>query len=125
MEYEAQHMVESSQLLRSAAFWQAHFQRAEYQYKEYFALFYGPILFAAGVASILLSGFQVTVAVQETGVAANSTTLLHVALWSSVAIMLCLNCRCSASLSTRLERNEGSLSVAMRGCCGKSAGSLC
>jgi hypothetical protein len=25
----------------------SHFQRVEYQYKEYFALFYGPILFAA------------------------------------------------------------------------------
>ncbi|KAF3031238.1 hypothetical protein E8E12_000992 [Didymella heteroderae] len=67
-----------------------HFHRVEYQYKEYFAVFYAPILFAAGVASILLSGFRVAVAVavQETGVAVNSAALLHVALWSSVVIML-------------------------------------
>ncbi|KAF1359105.1 hypothetical protein EJ07DRAFT_166517 [Lizonia empirigonia] len=74
----------------------SHFQRVEYQYKEYFALFYAPILFAAGVASILLSGFQVAVAVQETGVAVNSAVLLHVALWSSVVIMLCF---CAVGLS--------------------------
>ncbi|KAF3028324.1 hypothetical protein E8E12_000469 [Didymella heteroderae] len=73
-----------------------HFQRVEYQYKEYFALFYAPILFAAGVSSILLSGFQVAVAVQQTGVAVNSAALLHVALWSSVAIILCF---CAVGLS--------------------------
>lgn len=74
----------------------SHFQRVEYQYKEYFALFYGPILFAAALASILLSGFQVAVAVHETNVALNSTVLLHVALWSSVVIMLCF---CAVGLS--------------------------
>ncbi|KAJ8108206.1 hypothetical protein OPT61_g8337 [Boeremia exigua] len=67
----------------------SHFQRVEYQYTEYFALFYGPILFAAGVASILLSGFQVAVAVQETDSALNSSALSRVALWSSVTIMVC------------------------------------
>ncbi|KAF3036734.1 hypothetical protein E8E11_000013 [Didymella keratinophila] len=75
-----------------------HFHRVEYQYKEYFAVFYAPILFAAGVASILLSGFQVAVAVavQETGVVVNSAALLHVALWSSVVIMLFF---CAAGLT--------------------------
>lgn len=67
----------------------SHFQRVEYQYKEYFALFYGPILFAAGLASILLSGFQVAIAVQESDSALNNAALLRVAFWSSVAIMLC------------------------------------
>ncbi|KAF3030283.1 hypothetical protein E8E12_000904 [Didymella heteroderae] len=74
----------------------AYGERVEYQYKEYFALFYAPILFAAGVASILLNGFQVAVAVQETGVAVNSAALLHVALWSSVVIMSCF---CAVGLS--------------------------
>jgi hypothetical protein len=69
----------------------SHFQRVEYQYKEYFALFYGPILFSAGVASILLSGFQAAVAVQETNTTLNSAALPCVALWSSVAIMLCFS----------------------------------
>ena len=58
----------------------SHFQRAQYQYKEYLPLLYGPILFSAGVASILLSGFQVAVAVQETNTTLNSITLPCVAL---------------------------------------------
>ena len=74
----------------------AHFQRVEYQYKEYFALFYGPILFAAGLASVLLSGFQVAVAVQESDSALNNAALLRTAFWSSFAIMLCF---CAVGLS--------------------------
>ncbi|KAI0455692.1 hypothetical protein F5B21DRAFT_178653 [Xylaria acuta] len=66
----------------------AYFQRVEYQYGTYFARFYGPILFAIGVASVILSGLQVIVAVQQ-GLPDNHTqSLSAVALWVSVTIVL-------------------------------------
>jgi hypothetical protein len=68
----------------------SYFQRVGYQYKEYFARFYGPILFAVGVVSVFLSGLQVAVAVQAAYPISNRQVLLAVALWSSAAIMLCL-----------------------------------
>ncbi|KAH8707496.1 hypothetical protein GQ44DRAFT_715837 [Phaeosphaeriaceae sp. PMI808] len=66
----------------------SHFQRVEYQYREYFANFYGPILFVIGITSIILSGLQVAVAVQGTDPAPNGRVLLVVALWSSVIMIL-------------------------------------
>jgi hypothetical protein len=67
----------------------SHFQRVEYQYKEYFAQFYGPVLFVIGITSIVLSGLQVAVAVQGANPAPNGRVLLAVAFWSSVTILLC------------------------------------
>lgn len=66
----------------------SHFQRVEYQYNEYFARFLGPILFVAGVMSILLSGFQVAVAVQSVNPSPNGQALLGAAFWSSISLML-------------------------------------
>lgn len=66
----------------------SHFQRVEYQYKEYFAHFYGPVLFVAGVVSILLSGLQVAVAVHGVDTGSNGQPLLAAALWFSVVMML-------------------------------------
>ncbi|KAI8626566.1 hypothetical protein F5Y19DRAFT_220387 [Xylariaceae sp. FL1651] len=65
-----------------------HFQRVEYQYRTYFARFYGPILFAIGVASVVLSGLQVTVAVQQNLPENRSQSLSAVAFWVSVTIIL-------------------------------------
>ncbi|KAF4433170.1 hypothetical protein F53441_13771 [Fusarium austroafricanum] len=48
----------------------SHFQRVEYQYGQYFARFYGPILFSIGVVSVTLSGLQVVASV-ETNSGAN------------------------------------------------------
>lgn len=45
----------------------SHFQRVEYQYGQYFARFYGPLLFVFGVISVTLSGFQVVLSVDTTG----------------------------------------------------------
>ena len=69
----------------------SHFQRVEFQYREYFACFYGPILFAIGVTSVFLSGLQVAVAVTVQGPDPvwNGRVLLVVALWFSVMTMLC------------------------------------
>ncbi|KAK8859531.1 hypothetical protein PGQ11_010265 [Apiospora arundinis] len=43
----------------------SYFQRVEYQHGAYFARFYGPILFWLGILSVVLSGLQVAVAVEE------------------------------------------------------------
>ncbi|SPO02530.1 uncharacterized protein DNG_05203 [Cephalotrichum gorgonifer] len=43
----------------------SYFQRVEYQYGSYFARFYGPLLFVFGIASVVLSGLQVIVSVDE------------------------------------------------------------
>lgn len=44
-----------------------HFHRVEPQYAQYFARFYGPILFAFGAFSVLLSAMQVEIAVEQLG----------------------------------------------------------
>ncbi|KAL4756336.1 uncharacterized protein BDW70DRAFT_154277 [Aspergillus foveolatus] len=66
-----------------------NFQRVQYQYGEYFARFYGPILFVAGAVSILLSGLQVTIAIQETDPALYNRASLVVSFWFSAVVMLC------------------------------------
>lgn len=67
----------------------SNFQRVEYQYSEYFAHFYGPVLFVIGITSTVLSGLQVAVAVQAAEPALGGQVLLVVARWSSVTIILC------------------------------------
>ncbi|KAI7763495.1 hypothetical protein LZL87_010560 [Fusarium oxysporum] len=47
-----------------------YFQRVDFQYGQYFARFYAPILFGIGITSVTLSGLQV-VASLETGGSAN------------------------------------------------------
>lgn len=42
-----------------------HFQRIETQYSSYFARFYGPILFAIGIASVALNAMQVDLSVEQ------------------------------------------------------------
>jgi hypothetical protein len=66
-----------------------NFQRVQYQYGEYFARFYGPILFAAGTVSILLSGLQVTIAIQGMDPALYDRASLVVSFWFSTVVMLC------------------------------------
>jgi uncharacterized membrane protein YidH (DUF202 family) len=68
----------------------ANFQRVEYQYREYFARFYGPVLFMIGITSTILSGLQVTVAVQTAEPAPSGQVLLVVARWTGVTMILCL-----------------------------------
>ncbi|KAF5538071.1 ankyrin protein 3 [Fusarium phyllophilum] len=48
----------------------SYFQRIDFQYGQYFARFYAPVLFAIGITSVTLSGLQV-VASLETGGGAN------------------------------------------------------
>ncbi|RYP65457.1 hypothetical protein DL770_008987 [Monosporascus sp. CRB-9-2] len=43
-----------------------HFQKTHWQYSDYFARFYGPVLFAFAVASTVLSSMQVEMAVEQT-----------------------------------------------------------
>ncbi|CAJ2505654.1 Uu.00g130480.m01.CDS01 [Anthostomella pinea] len=43
----------------------AYFQRVDYQYGTYFARFYGPVLFVIGAVSLILSGLQVAIAVDQ------------------------------------------------------------
>ncbi|KAJ9130494.1 Subtilisin-like serine protease [Pleurostoma richardsiae] len=73
----------------------SHFQRVEYQYGTFFARFYGPILFVIGITSLVLSGLQVTVAVEHDGV------LSSAALWFSVAVIL-IFCAIFSSLALLL-----------------------
>ena len=69
----------------------SHFQRVNYQYREYFAYFYAPILFVIGITSVFLGGLQVAVAVAVQGPdpVRNGPVLLVVAFWFSVMTMLC------------------------------------
>ncbi|KAK8104695.1 uncharacterized protein PG998_011728 [Apiospora kogelbergensis] len=65
----------------------SYFQRVEYQYGTYFARFYGPILFWLGIVSVVLSGLQVAVAVEEQS-AGERQALSVFALGFSVAMMV-------------------------------------
>ncbi|KAK7971457.1 hypothetical protein PG989_016473 [Apiospora arundinis] len=65
----------------------SYFQRVEYQYGAYFARFYGPILFWLGIASVVLSGLQVAVAVEEQS-KGDRQVLSVFALGFSVAIIV-------------------------------------
>jgi hypothetical protein len=67
----------------------SNFQRVEYQYSEYFAHFYGPVLFVIGITSTILTGLQVAIAVQAAEPALGGQVLLVVSRWSSVTIILC------------------------------------
>lgn len=65
------------------------YQRIHGQYGAYFARFYGPILFAIGVLSVLLSAMQVVLAVEQ--IKSRHWTSLWVACrWFSVASLLSL-----------------------------------
>ncbi|KAH7215630.1 hypothetical protein DER44DRAFT_806689 [Fusarium oxysporum] len=48
----------------------SYFQRVDFQYGQYFARFYAPVLFAFGITSVTLSGLQVVTSL-ETGGGAN------------------------------------------------------
>ena len=61
----------------------------DYQYREYFAHFYGPILFMIGIISVILGGLQVVVTVQGPDFVRNGRILSVVALWISVTMILC------------------------------------
>lgn len=65
----------------------SYFQRVEYQYEAYFARFYGPILFWLGIVSVVLSGLQVAVAVEDQS-AGDRQALSVFALGFSVAMMV-------------------------------------
>ena len=43
----------------------SYYQRVEYQYGDYFARFYGPMLFCLGIVSVVLSGLQVVVSIED------------------------------------------------------------
>lgn len=67
----------------------SYFQRIDYQYGEYFAHFYGPILFVIGIVSIILSGLQIAVTVQQADPMQNGRRLLVIALGFSIIMILC------------------------------------
>jgi hypothetical protein len=66
-----------------------YFQRVTYQYGAYFAQFYGPILFFFGILSVVLSGMQVAVAVEQASPAGNSRLLIRSSLWFGVVTIIC------------------------------------
>lgn len=68
----------------------SHFQRVESQYGAYFGRFYGPILFIIGSASVILNGLQVVLSTDQLKSLQNGESLLLIALWFSVAIILCV-----------------------------------
>lgn len=67
----------------------SHFQRVDYQYKEYFAQFYGPILFMIGIISVILGGLQVVVTVQGPDSLRDDRMLSFAAFWISVTMIMC------------------------------------
>lgn len=66
----------------------SNFQRIDYQYGAYFARLYGPILFVIGIASVILSAFQIIVSV---GTEAENTQgwRMGAPLWISVVAIVC------------------------------------
>ncbi|KAI1330213.1 hypothetical protein F5Y16DRAFT_363436 [Xylariaceae sp. FL0255] len=62
-----------------------HFQRVESQYGAYFARFYGPLLFFIGMTSVILSAFQVCVAVEQTQ---GSSILQGTAFWFGIVVIV-------------------------------------
>lgn len=67
---------------------ESHFQRVEYQYGDYFARFYGPVLFCLGIVSVVLGGLQVVVSVEDRP-GGNGQALSGLALGFSVATIAC------------------------------------
>ncbi|TGJ85220.1 hypothetical protein E0Z10_g3541 [Xylaria hypoxylon] len=63
----------------------SHFQRVEYQYGPYFARFYGPLLFFIGITSVVLSAFQICVAVLQPE---GGSFLLNLAFWFCVVVVV-------------------------------------
>ncbi|KZZ87460.1 hypothetical protein AAL_08371 [Moelleriella libera RCEF 2490] len=66
----------------------SYFQRVDYQYEAYFARFYGPILFGLGIVSVILSGLQVAVAVEQRAALAAFALVFSVAIIAVVGALL-------------------------------------
>ena len=64
-----------------------NFQRVTYQYGAYFAQFYGPLLFAFGILSVILSGLQVALAGEQRS---NLTALYQSSIWFAIVVILVL-----------------------------------
>jgi hypothetical protein len=64
-----------------------NFQKPHGQYSDYFARFYGPVLFAFAVASTVLNSMQVEMAVEQVS-AAYGAALWSVCRWTSMAILV-------------------------------------
>jgi hypothetical protein len=66
-----------------------HYQRMYYQYGAYFARFYGPLLFAFGILSVLLSSMQVVGTIEQIS-SFHWTSLWVVCRWFSVVSIISL-----------------------------------
>ena len=65
------------------------YQEVNWQYSEYFAQFYGPLLFIFGVLSVLLSAMQVSLAVEQLQ-PQHWATMYKICRWFSVATLCVL-----------------------------------
>ncbi|MCJ1312229.1 hypothetical protein MMC25_005903 [Agyrium rufum] len=65
-----------------------HYQRVEPQYGDYFARFYGPILFFLGVLSVFLSALQVELGVEQVNPLSSWLTFRHLSRVLSIASLL-------------------------------------
>ena len=70
---------------------QWHYQTVHRQYAQYFARFYGPLLFMFGFWSVLLSAVQVEMAVENQYQAGNFTYLVWPQFWSFSRIISVLS----------------------------------
>ncbi|KAK4160060.1 hypothetical protein QBC43DRAFT_326106 [Cladorrhinum sp. PSN259] len=64
-----------------------HFHKSQGQYSDYFARFYGPMLFMFAVASTILSSMQVEIAVEQVS-ATQGVVLRAVCRWTSTVILV-------------------------------------
>ena len=64
------------------------FQRMESQYGDYFAQFYGPILFVFGILSVLLNAMQLGITVEQTGSLNTWLAFRSVSRWLSVVSLI-------------------------------------
>lgn len=68
-------------------FGRSNFLRLHGQYSDYFARFYGPILFVFAVASTALSSMQVVLAVEQL-TATQEVALWYICRWTSTAVLV-------------------------------------
>ncbi|KID77541.1 uncharacterized protein G6M90_00g096270 [Metarhizium brunneum] len=66
----------------------SHFQRVDYQYGDYFARFFTPVVFVFAIVSVILSALQVVVSVGDNA----SSVSARMALLGSVAAILVASC---------------------------------
>ncbi|KAF5600613.1 ankyrin protein 3 [Fusarium pseudoanthophilum] len=72
----------------------SYFQRVDFQYGQYFARFYAPVLFVFGITSVTLSGLQVVASLETGG-----------ANWQGLALSCLLEAQAASAMAAASQKN--------------------